>query len=535
MHSQVKDIRPGMAKALHQTTSALTSSTMNRQQPHFRTFLIRVLAGMTFIVGLGVISLAGQYAAADEIERAKKASLKSQLDAILPLPKSAKARLGAHIIELDTGSVLYDRDSKRPLIPASNMKLVVMAAAIHQLGPDYKYQTVLAIRDTDLIVIGSGDPTFGDERLAEARDETITAVFHKWAQILKDAGIRQIPGNILVDDLIFDLKFTHPKWPSDQYQSWYEAPIGGLNFNANCVQTVVIPTQPKKPAEVHLVPGNSFLKVSNKTTTGKKSTVVVARPRGSDTLIVRGSVSKKGKLKEVTVREPGLYFGSVLKTVLATEGIPVGGKVVREKVRLKNGHLPKNCHILDVHRTPVGDALARCGKDSLGMMAEGLLKTLGAHQSGLGSWESGRSAIHAFLRTVNVPADQVTVDDGSGLSRYNRLSASAATRILRFMHDGPEQSFELFKSSLAVAGIDGTLKKRLRSKQTKGRIFGKTGYINGVWSLSGYVHTHSDHWLAFALYYNATGKTSTPKPRIDRACRLLVQWPNLPATSQMGD
>ena len=327
-----------------------------------------------------------------------------------------------------------------------------------------------------------------------------------------------------LDDSIFDRSFTHPRWPSDQFQSWYEAPIGGLNFNDNCVQAVVSPTKPKRPAKAWLVPRNDLVKIKNRTTTGKKQTVVVSRSRGSDSLVLSGSVSRKGTLQPITIRDPGLYFGSVMKTALAAEGIPVGGEVVREKVRLDNGRLPDSCNIVAVHRTPLADALRRCGKESLNMMAEGLFKTLGAHQSGLGSWESGRSTIHAFLRSVGVAANQVTVSDGSGLSRQNRLSAAAATEILAYMFQSSPENFTLFRDSLSVAGQDGTLRKRLRSGATAGRIFGKTGTINGVRTLAGFVHTASGRWLAFAFYYNYAGRLPSPTPRMDRACRLLVQW-----------
>ena len=463
------------------------------------------------------------------------AQLGPALDKILNLPPSVKGRLSAHVVDLEAGEVLYDHRGGAPLIPASNMKLVVMAAAIDQFGRDHKFPTILAIRDTDLVVIGSGDPTIGDERLAEMREEKITALLHQWAGALKAAGIKQIPGNIVVDDLILDLNFTHPKWPANQYQSWYEAPIGGLNFNANCVEALVIPTQPGKPARIRLIPANGLIKIENKTFTGKKNTVVVTRRKGTDTLVLSGTVARKGKLQEVTVRDPGLYFGSVFKAVLAREGIPVGGKVVRERIRLSNGKLPTDCHLVEIHRTPLADVLGRCGKDSLGMMAEGLFKALGARQSGLGTWDSGRSAVHAFLRNVGVPADQVTVDDGSGLSRYNRLSAAAATQILRHVYHAAPADFELLRDSLAVAGTDGTLKKRLKHADTKGRIYGKTGTINGVRTLAGYIHTHSDRWLAFAIFYNHTGKGLSPKPRMDRACRLLVHWPDSPTSQAKAD
>lgn len=419
------------------------------------------------------------------------------------------------------------------------MKLVAMAAAIDQLGGDYKFQTVLAVRGLDLVVIGGGDPTIGDERLAAARGESITALFHEWAEALKSAGVRQIPGNIVVDDSIFDQSFTHPRWPSDQFQSWYEAPIGGLNFNANCVQAVVSPTKPKRPAKIRLVPRNDLVKIKNRTKTGKKQTVVVSRARGSDRLVLSGIVSREGKLQPITIRDPGLYFGSVMKSALAAEGISVGGEVVRERVRLDNGRLPGDCNIVAVHRTPLADALQRCGKQSLNMMAEGLFKTLGAHQGGLGSWDSGRSTIHAFLRSVGVAANQVTISDGSGLSRQNRLSAAAATEILAYMFQSSPENFKLFRDSLSVAGKDGTLRKRLRSGDTAGRIFGKTGTINGVRTLAGFVHTTSGRWLAFAFYYNYSGRLPSPKPRMDRACHLLVQWPegstSRPTTTQAAE
>ncbi len=454
--------------------------------------------------------------------------LSSELRSILALPPGQQGLSAVHVLELDSGRELYADSQDRPLIPASNMKLVVMAAAIDRLGPDFKYQTVLGVRDEDLVVIGAGDPTTGDERLCGSRGERITEIFHGWARTLQNAGIRRIPGNIVIDDLIFDLKFTHPHWPDNQYQLWYEAPVGGLNFNSNCVAATVAPTGPGSPAKIQLLPENALFKLVNRTTTGSKNTVIVTRPRDADSLVLSGTVAKEGVLQEVTVRDPGLFYGSVFKSVLASEGIAVGGQVVRERIRLDNGLLPDNCHVIAVHRAPLADALARAGKDSLGMMAAALFKTMGALDQQRGSWESGRYAVQRFLREAGIPEDQVTVDDGSGLSRQNRLSARAITQVLRKVYDSPPEQFELLRQSLAVAGEDGTLKKRLRQEGVRGRVFGKTGYLNGVWALSGYVHTRADRWLAFALLYNATGKMQTPKPRMDRACQLLVKWPELP-------
>ncbi len=451
-------------------------------------------------------------------------ALRNRLDQALSVPDQPKSVLGAKVIDLHDGRVLYERKPGVPLIPASNMKLIVMAAVIDQLGTDHRYKTLLAIREGDLIVIGDGDPTFGDERLSGDRGEPITAVFHRWAARLKDAGVRQIPGDVVVDDSIFDRHFVHDNWPANQYQAWYEAPIGGLNFDSNCVSVVVSPNGPTRPATISMVPGNTYMQIENKTGRGSNRKAVVHRKRDSDTLVVSGTAKSKATLGDVTIRDPGLYFGSVLKTVLAAKQIKVHGKVVRTRVRLPDGGVPDDCHVIAIHQSPIADALERAGKNSLGMAAEGLIKTLGARRSGTGTWPDGIKAVEAFLGRVGVSRGQFKIDDGSGLSRENRLSADATVRVLAHMFRTGGNAFELFRDSLAVAGVDGTLRNRMKTRDVKGRVFGKTGFINGVRTPAGYVHTESDHWLAFAFFYNQARATIPMRQAQDRACRTLVSW-----------
>ncbi len=432
--------------------------------------------------------------------------------------------MGAKVVELPGGRVLYDRDADVPLIPASNMKLVVISGAIDQLKADYQFRTVLAIRGEDLVVVGCGDPTLGDQKLAAEKGEAITAVFHGWAAKLIASGVRQIPGDLVIDDLVFDQSFVHPNWPADQYQAWYEAPVGGLNFNANCTDVAVQPGPRGKPAAASLVPGNRYLKISNRTTSGAKHGAWVHRPRQSDTLTVKGTVARQDRLGPVTVRDPGLYFGSVLKTVLAAKGIAVRGEVRREKLALDDKGIPRGAHVVAIHASPLTGALRRAGRDSLGMMAEALMKLLGAKAGGVGSWESGRAAVRSFFVKVGVQANQFVIDDGSGLSRQNRLSAAAATQVLAYMFSAPNGSFATLRESLARPGREGTLKRRLRGEATRDRVFAKTGYINGVRTLAGYVQGGSGRWLAFAFFYNGAGQTR-PLARIqDEASEALVNW-----------
>jgi len=449
--------------------------------------------------------------------------LSAQLEKILTSYADKKVRFAGRVVELPSGQVLYDHDGERPMMPASNMKLVVMAAAIVQLGKDYQFKTVIAIRGKDLVVIGGGDPTIGDEKPAKASGTSITAVLRDWAEKLKASGVKQIPGNIVVDDSIFDRQFTHPNWPREQYETWYEAPIGGLNFNANCVDVSVKPTQPGKPAQITTVPSGGAFKIVNQTTTGKKNTVRVSRSKGGDTLVVSGSVARSDKLGTVTIRDPGLHFGQVLKAVLIANGIRVGGDVVRERVRLKSDGTPENGHVVAIHRTPMAQAMSRAGKDSLGMMAEALIKTVGRKQSGVGTWESGRAAVKTFLQKAGARTDSLFIDDGSGLSKNNRVSPAAMTRVLRFIHATSPANFDALRNCLARAGMDGTLDDRLRGPETRGRIFAKTGYINGVRTLSGYAQARSGKWLAFSFFYNGAASTRPLTQLQDKACELLVR------------
>jgi D-alanyl-D-alanine carboxypeptidase/D-alanyl-D-alanine-endopeptidase (penicillin-binding protein 4) len=455
------------------------------------------------------------------------AGLRSRLDALLTSHGQPKARLGAMVVELPSGRVLYSRNGEQPLVPASNMKLVTMSAAIDRLGADYKMRTTLAARSKDLVILGGGDPTIGDDELCADRKESITALFHQWAAKLKAAGVKQVAGDIVIDDFIFDQHFVHPNWPGDQYQRQYEAPVGGLNFGSNCINVRVAPTKPGQRAAAALVPGNTAIELANKTVTGSRDTASVNRARDSNTVVVSGTVAGQQQLGPISVRDPGAYFGSVFKTVLAAEGIPVRGSVVRQKVRTPDGRLPKDYRVIAVQETPLAAALARAGKDSHGMTAESFFKLLGAATGEAGSWKSGKAAVDAFLRTAGVSAQEASIDDGSGLSRGNRLSAEAMTQILQYMFTDAEK-FLVLRNSLSRAGIDGTLKKRMRDPSTRGRVFAKTGYINGVRTLAGYIHTSSDHWLAFAIYYNNASSTRPMTQIQDRACELLVNWPDIP-------
>jgi len=447
-------------------------------------------------------------------------ALRKKLDTILTGHGVKGAALGAHVIELPSGRVLYAKGSEKPMIPASNAKLVVIAAAYDALGKDFRFETVLGLRGDDLVVIGGGDPTLGDPKLARARGESTTALFHRWAAALKSAGVTSISGRLLVDDSIFEKRWVHPTWPPGQYQEWYEAPIGGLNFADNCVEVNVAPTQGGAPASVRLSPPNTLMRIVNQTRSNGKQGPSMRRTPNSETITVSGPVARDVLLGEVTVTDPGLFFASAMRTALAARGIRIRGETQRAVLRGAGGALPADLRVVARERTLLADATLRAGRDSLGMMAEGLIKTLGAQQSGTGTWSAGAEAVGRFLVKCGVMQGQYQFADGSGLSRSNRLSAEAATGVLRHMFAHP--AAEAFRACLAVSGGEGTLKRRMRD--VTGRVIAKTGYIDGVRTLAGYVQTRGGTWLAFAFYYNDASNTSVLSGVQDNACRALVNW-----------
>jgi D-alanyl-D-alanine carboxypeptidase/D-alanyl-D-alanine-endopeptidase (penicillin-binding protein 4) len=163
------------------------------------------------------------------------ADLAKQLDAIISQSLQKRVKFSIHIVEADSGSTIYDHDSRELMIPASNMKIIVTAAALEYLGPDYEFKTKVGLCDETLVVIGSGDPLLGDEKTDARYGREPGWIFKDIANALKSRGIDTIEG-IVVDSSIFDNQCVHPSWPAKDLNKWYACEISGLNFNDNCVK-----------------------------------------------------------------------------------------------------------------------------------------------------------------------------------------------------------------------------------------------------------------------------------------------------------
>ncbi|MGE5611081.1 MAG: D-alanyl-D-alanine carboxypeptidase/D-alanyl-D-alanine-endopeptidase [Bacillota bacterium] len=450
------------------------------------------------LLAVGMVCLMGGRAWAD---------LEGSIQKVLADKLLAKATVGIQIVALgeDPGQdrLLYEHNIATPLIPASNMKVVTTSAAMELLGADFRFRTLLVKRGEDLILVGDGDPSFGDAELLKKVHWESTTVFKNWAQELKKVGITRFR-NLLVDDSVFDETFLHPSWPAGQQQTHYMAQVCGMAFNANCIDFYVRSNGAGKAVSYRTDPSTKYIAVSNSCMGGGQNAVWLSRLPGGNQITLRGTCSARGEAAfRVTVHDSALCAATVLSETLTAAGITMEGKVGRDRTvraQLMQDKTGATCTLLAMHETPLTLVLARANKDSMNMYAESLCKRMGYAVSGKsGSWENGTAAVGGFLKKIGIDEKDFHLDDGCGLSRKDSVSAQAMARVLAHNFHSPHRMD--FINSLAVGGEDGTLDNRFK-QDLRGRVMAKTGYIAGVSALSGYVKGRDNRWYAFSILMN---------------------------------
>ncbi len=479
---------------------------VSRRQPAYRRWLVGVLATLVWPLSAGADDLAGR------------------LGSVLSNLPDPQVACSALIVDLDAHRTVYARQADTPLVPASNQKLLVMAAAVDRLGdtPDL-FRTVLGLRGEDLVLIGAGDPCLGDEVVCDGHGVSRTAFLDLWAHALRSSGRFALSGAFIVDASVLDEALVHPDWDAGDLVKWYGAPVGGVNFNNNCVELTAWPGPPGTPAEWSLFPPCPAATVINncRSVVGNE-TPLVGRRAGTFELVLSGKVSNRVTLQSISVPDPSAFVASAFRAHLTSRGVTIAGPTRYEAVARSASGLPGNLEIIGQHVTPLPDVLGRIGINSQNMCAEALCKRLGYEHTGRttpGSWETGRQAIAAYLDSVGCARDGMVIADGSGLSRTNRVSAVQFVHVLRHMHEHPRR--DLFRNSLAGTETGGTLKRRMRN--IDGEVYAKTGYIRGVRTLSGYVRARSGRWFAFSVLFNGFQGSSAPYNRIhNEICRILA-------------
>ena len=435
--------------------------------------------------------------------------LAGDLDRVFGAQVMSQAEWGVEVKSLDTERVLYARNARKLMMPASNMKIVTLATAAQTLGWDFRFTTTLetaapienGVLAGDLIVRGTGDPTIN------TRNQRATAVFDDWALALRGLGINRIDGDIVGDDNAFDDEGLGAGWAWDYLQYGYAAPVGALQYDED-VAALTIAAGPTEgaPASVTLAPG-SGLRVINRAYTGAaKSAVTVDYVRRLDApvLEVTGSLPIDGapQTRTVAVVNPTIFFAQSLKDALETRGIHVTGGAADADERVTMAPPDTRRQLVQTQSPPLREIATTMMKVSQNLYAETLLKAAGAADGGLGTVAGGSLATRAVLDGWAIRASTYVQVDGSGLSRYDYVTADMLVTILEHEYRDPA-SHDAFVATLPIAGKDGTLRSRLQKTRAENNALAKTGSIANVRTLSGFVRTRDGETLAFSILANS--------------------------------
>jgi D-alanyl-D-alanine carboxypeptidase/D-alanyl-D-alanine-endopeptidase (penicillin-binding protein 4) len=399
-----------------------------------------------------------------------------------------------NIVEPASGTVLYSYDAHKPLIPASNMKLVSTAAALKYLGANFEYKTRVGLSNGSLVVIGSGDPILGDKDTDGRYGRQSGWVFEKISQALREQGVTEV-NDIVIDTTVFDDERVHPSWKPAELNRAYAAEVCGLNYNLNCIELTASNVDGSVSLQVE--PKTSFIEIANQMKAGSAGTsgIISYRTTQPNKIVVRGEAkSREGPVK-LAIEKPAAFFGFLLAEHLARAGIAARGKLIERAFNESEGFTP----LVEIV-TPLTDVINRANTNSLNLAAEALFKTIAAHgnpDGKNGSWAGGREMVARYLAGLGVSSDEFKIDDGCGLSRENRLTTHLLSRLLLDQYRGG--NWELFQVSLAVGGEEGTIDKYFNEPRYRGKIHAKTGYISGVRAFSGVCLTDRGPYLFSVL------------------------------------
>lgn len=428
-----------------------------------------------------------------------------------------RADVGLVVADAHTGERMVAHNADIPLKPASVQKLMITAAALDHLGRDFTYRTRLYRSGDELWIVGSGDPSLGDERIARRHDRSADYLFDAWAATAKRAGLNPV-AKITLDDSIFDRRARHPDWPDDQADRWYQAPVGGLNYNDNCLDVQVQVGERRVTFDSRPYIGHRL--IHNALTVGRSHRPIIKRRADSDVFTLSGAVTHGGMLDPVAARRPTLFFSHAVYHELNRRGLEITGPVVRRELSPTE---QARAELLHEHRTPMTDVIWRCNNFSQNLFAECLMKSLAAYGADgepgeqPGSWDAGRRVAERTLERLGVDMTGARLRDGSGLSHENRLTANQVVTLLVRMRGHPDQ--DVFVASLAQPGEPGSLRTRYDHPTLRGHLRGKTGTIRGVRCLAGYVVRDDDRTLAFAMLVNGPVR----RARFVDLCRILVE------------
>ena len=474
-----------------------------------------------------------------QAEGAKKPPLAKRIQAILSTPDLSRGFWGIEVVSVPDGKVLYSQNADKLFTPASNTKLFTTAAALALIGPDYKFRTTIETNGTldkygrltgDLILVGRGDPNLSGRVLPYAlrtqRNDHPIQVLEQLADTLVQKGVKYVDGDIIADDSYFAFERYGEGWSQDDLVWGDGAPVSALTINDNVVFVNILPAdRAGDRAFVSITPFADYYRVDNRIITTPPGTgrkIYINREPGSTVLTLWGNMplDDPGANEALAIEDPASFAAELFRHLLEARGIAIYGKdrtrhtelaslstfTVTALAPARGGDepsrllTPQPLVLASYQSQPLLEDVTVINKVSQNLHAEILLRLLGREKGTAGTIEGGLEVLHGFLNKVGISTDEYAFYDGSGLSRQNLVTPHAITHLLLYAASQPWGTS--FRNTLPVAGLDGSLVDRFKNTDGSGRVYGKTGALGGVKSLSGYATTDSGKQVAFAILSN---------------------------------
>ncbi len=455
-------------------------------------------------------------------------TIQTKIKQFLRRPGVRSAQWGIQILDPATSEVLVEVNPDKTFLPASVLKVITTSTALEKLGPDFKYRTGVYTNGKvepdgtvsgDLVLVGRGDPNLMDPYGELSEKPALLEL----AEELKNSGISKIEGDVIGDDSYLNL--GSKGWTANDLRSLYGAPVNALSINNNVVWVHASPTKYRRPVAIDLEPRTTSFHIRNLGITGSRRarlTLNARLIRGTNTIVVSGILpSTRTHSQYVILEKPAEATAAMFKDELQRKGIEVRGRVYAIHDGDASRETQQDWTLLAEHQSPpLIRALEIINKRSQNLHAEMLLRTLGAEFKGEGTDEAGLQVVKEFLVEAGIDSEKIKLNDGCGLSRENLITPRFQTSLLQFLSTRPY--FNLFLNTLAISGTDGTLRNRLSATQVRGSIHAKTGTLNGVTTLSGYITTRSGRNLVFSIFANHVNAMARAKRTIDEICSLFV-------------
>src|ERR1043166_259906 len=499
------------------------------------------------------------------------AELQSRIEQVVRQPALEPGFFAVKIVSLDTGQLIYEQNSNKFVRPASNMKLYTVAAAFDRLTPDFHFVTSVYAKEKledgkikgDLIIYGRGDPSIA----ARFNNGDYFKGINDLADRIVAAGVNRIKGDLVGDESYFNGAPVSSGWEWEDLTWSYGAQVSALTINDNAIDLTVRPGA-AVGAPVLITtgpPAASFMTIVNRATTsgkGSREDLRIYRGLGANSLEITGTlpIGDAGFLGGVAIPDPALAFVSMLRDALIKRDVKIDGRVRTVTARTGGSIVPDQLvalakspdsmqpvEIASLPSPSFNLIAAQTLKPSQNQYTELILRTLGKipvpAQGTTGRTkddeQNGLEVVKNFLRQAGVGDNDVALDDGSGLSRNDLISANSTVQLLTFM--SKHKYFAQFRDALPIAGLDGTLRTRMRGTPAEGNVRAKTGSLSSVASLSGYVTTAAGEHLVFSMMLNNypdaaavrsdsidaiavllasfSGKTQSEERRVGKECR----------------